>query len=1058
MNRWDRVTELFERALALDTAERALFLDRQCGEDAALRSEIDSLLDSYSAAPAFFDDLGSGVVGRSIGGLFGSPLPIAPGTALGAYEVEAPIGGGGMGIVYRARDRRLDRTVALKFIAPELTDDPAARERLIREARAAAALDDPRIAGIYAIEEAPDGRLFLVMPYYTGQTLKQRLAGGRLESDEAVAIMIEVAEGLARAHRAGIVHRDVKPANVMITEDGAVKVLDFGVARRMKGTGPTRSGATLGTAAYMAPERVRGEPADPRSDVWSLGVVLYEMLAGVRPFQADSEPALLYAVLESSPVPLRSHAPGLPAALEQLVEQMLSKDAALRPADAGAVAEALRNPASPAPRLRPALPRSAVRRVGMAAALAGLIGLALVATRMKSSPAGPPTAAPAAIAVLPFVIRGDPGLDYLRDGMVHLLSTKLDGLGNLRAVDPHALLATLGPARDAPDPAAGRDAAARFAAQGFVLGTIVRLGQGIELSASIYGADGALRATATAMAKEEAGLSDAVDELVRALVAHRLADDGAPLAGLAAMTTRSLPALRSYLEGEHFLRTGRPAAALAALQAAVEFDSTFGLAWYRLARAAGWIGPAELNESAAERAVRFGGGLPERTRTLIAGYRSYRMGDPLEAERAFRGILARYPEDMEALELLGETLFHNNPFLGRPAAEAREPLEHALEMDVGNRELMVHLMDLAAVEGRTADLDSLTARYVTVVPGDELPTALHAYAALRDIVREPPARWGKILSRLAAAGPGAVSDALVRVAPQLRDPGLSDRLAAMLADPSNDAPMRASGHLHRAWLAAGRGRWSAAESHWNDAGSLQPDWRLVQRVLAAAVPHSPLSPAGLDSMRAAVSRWTPPAALEDGLHEGDTAVLRTYLAGLLAWRAGDDSRLARAVAELAAPSQSGVLAPALAATLEALEHWRSDRLADAMAALDRAELRLPFHRRARSPVLEQHLNRFVRGEILRAQAADGRENAGEAGQAALRWYASLEDGYFHWGAPFVGPALLGAAEIHEREGRTAEAAAAYERFLVLWADADPELHTWLDLAHDQLARLRPTAP
>jgi hypothetical protein len=380
-------------------------------------------------------------------------------------------------------------------------------------------------------------------------------------------------------------------------------------------------------------------------------------------------------------------------------------------------------------------------------------------------------------------------------------------------------------------------------------------------------------------------------------------------------------------------------------------------------------------------------------------------------------------------------------------------------MDPDNRELMVHLMDLAAAERRTATLDTLTARYLRTEPADELPPAIHAYAALRALVLEPQAAHEQALSRLVEAGPEAILDALVRVAPQLDDLELSDRLAALLADPSQPPDLRAEGHLHRAWFAVARGRWRDAEAHWQAARSIQPERTLVYRVLTATMAHSPAAPGELDSLRAAVAAWMPGAALEDGLHEGDLDVVRTYLLGLLAWRARDEAALEHGIRDLAAlaseratraemprvPGTPG-LAAALAATLEALEHWHADRQAQALAALDRAELRIPFHHRARSPVLEQHPNRFVRAEILRSRSVDRADGASAADADALRWYASLDEGYFHWGAPLLGPALLGSAEIHERHGRSEQADAAYRRFLELWADADPELHAWVENA------------
>ena len=188
-----------------------------------------------------------------------------------------------MGVIYSAEDTHLKRTVVLKFLAPELTRDSEARDRFMQEAEAASALDHPNICTIYDVDTAADGQLFIAMAYYDGETLKARLARGPLAVADALEIAAQIARGLEKAHQAGIVHRDIKPANLMITRDGLVKILDFGVAKLRDRTSLTRTGITLGTISYMAPEQARGGGADARADLWSLGVVLYEMLTGHRP-------------------------------------------------------------------------------------------------------------------------------------------------------------------------------------------------------------------------------------------------------------------------------------------------------------------------------------------------------------------------------------------------------------------------------------------------------------------------------------------------------------------------------------------------------------------------------------------------------------------------------------------------------------------------------------------------------------------------------------------------------------------------------------------------------
>jgi serine/threonine protein kinase len=221
------------------------------------------------------------------------------------YDVLERLGGGGMGVVHRALDTRLNRHVALKFLPPELTRDDEARERFIQEAQAASALDHPNICTIHEIDATSDGQLFIAMAMYDGETLKRRIDRGPLSIAEAIDIAEQVARGLAKAHAAGIVHRDVKPANLMITTDGFVKILDFGIAKLLGMTGPTRTGSTLGTVAYMSPEQVNGDEIDPRSDVWALGAVLYEMLTGKRAFTAESELAMIGAIATRDPAPPR---------------------------------------------------------------------------------------------------------------------------------------------------------------------------------------------------------------------------------------------------------------------------------------------------------------------------------------------------------------------------------------------------------------------------------------------------------------------------------------------------------------------------------------------------------------------------------------------------------------------------------------------------------------------------------------------------------------------------------------------------------------------------------
>jgi len=242
------------------------------------------------------------------------------------YQITGRLGAGGMGVVYRAFDLRLKRYVALKFLPPNLIPDQSHRDRLLREATAASALEHPNIGAVHAIEETPDGQMFIVMSCYDGETLKDRLSHGSLPATEALDLALQVARGLREAHSKGIIHRDIKPSNLIITPQGVVKIVDFGLAKILGGVDLTQSMVTMGTAAYMSPEQALARPVDNRSDIWSFGVMLFEMLSLRLPFQGDTPTALLYAVVNSDLPPLDHLTPPL----QYIVRRCLAKSAAER--------------------------------------------------------------------------------------------------------------------------------------------------------------------------------------------------------------------------------------------------------------------------------------------------------------------------------------------------------------------------------------------------------------------------------------------------------------------------------------------------------------------------------------------------------------------------------------------------------------------------------------------------------------------------------------------------------------------------------------------------------
>lgn len=326
---WQKVTDLFHGALERPPGERAAFLDAACGDDAALRREVASLLACHDQAATFLEqpaaDLASSMSDLS------SEASLV-GRRLGHYTILRRLGHGGMGIVYLAEDTRLARMVALKALAPRHTLDERRRERLRREARAAAALTHPGIATVYALEEI-DEHLYIASEYVPGETLRQELARGPLPLAVLMDTAAQIAGALAAAHERGVIHRDLKPENVMRGPDGQIKILDFGLARFYGPDAATGSaafltdeGAILGTPAYMSPEQLRGREVDARTDVFSFGVVLFELAAGAHPFAADSPASMIARTLESDPPDLAKLMPALPAALTSLVRGCLAKD------------------------------------------------------------------------------------------------------------------------------------------------------------------------------------------------------------------------------------------------------------------------------------------------------------------------------------------------------------------------------------------------------------------------------------------------------------------------------------------------------------------------------------------------------------------------------------------------------------------------------------------------------------------------------------------------------------------------------------------------------------
>ena len=693
--RSERFDELYDRARALEPEARAAFLADACGGDAALERELGSLLVHQERAEAFFTNLAE------------TAVPPVVGHQVGQYRITGVLGSGGMGTVYRAHDTRLDREVALKFLPTYRNASPAARERFLAEARAAAALEHPNVCSVHEIGETAEGWPFIAMACYAGETLGERLVRGRIPPAEAAGISVQLARGLKAAHARGIVHRDVKPGNIMLGDDGMVRLLDFGVAK-IADLSLTDPGVTPGTVAYMSPEHTRGDPVGPATDLWSLGVVLYEMLSGKRPFRGGNDRAVIQAILHEEPEPLSANdvRPGL----NRVVKRLLRKAPEERYRNADEVLEDLareeisgdtRSPHGWMP------PRRRVLAAGAAAALLAVTLLFVPRPAGRSAAVTPPDSLlPPAIAILPFTVHGA-DLEVWREGMVDLLSMGLDGTGGIRAIDSRTLLA-----RWHQDAGAGRvgelaqalGIARETGAQYALVGSAAAAGQLIRLRADVYDVETGASVGPVQVEGPRDSMLTLVDRLgIQTLGLILEKDSGElPSIDLAAITTPSLIALKNYLDGENHYRHAEFEQASAAWTRAAQADTLFALAWYGLVEAQGWhSGGVRAYWEKLERAGRLSDRLPELERTLLQ-VRTSRLTDGGVALSTLRNAARKYPDAAEVWYELGESYHHDATPMAAPG-EAEAAFRRALALAFGDAGARSEARsELAALDGETA--------------------------------------------------------------------------------------------------------------------------------------------------------------------------------------------------------------------------------------------------------------------------------------------------------------------------------------------------------------------
>ncbi|HET8623960.1 MAG TPA: protein kinase [Gemmatimonadales bacterium] len=619
------------------------------------------------------------------------------------YRLERELGRGGMGVVYQATDRTLDRRVAIKVAHPELTEKPAIAQRFLAEARMLARIQHPNIVAIHHA-----GRIqnlhYYVMDEVPGESLRQLLnREGALPVERARAIASDIAAALHAAGGAGFVHRDVKPENVLLdAATGRALLADFGIARAPDGVvlgSTTGQGIAVGTPTYMSPEQAAGEPVDPRSDLYSLGVVAYEMLVGEPPFVGPNR-VVVSRHLTERPVPLDRACPGVPKQLAAAVRRALEKAPADRWQTGAEMQRALAGD-----RVLPRGAKRLLRAAGVAAALAIVALGGWWAIGRRGGP--PPGVDPRhSMLLLPFEnLQQDRTLGWLSDGSVSMLGLNLAQWSDLTVVEHdrlHDLLARQGLA---PGDPIGLEMARRMARDAGVW-TVVRgefswAGDTLRLVARVYDV---ATGTRVHVARVDARPGEDVRPMFDQLAARLLDLSGAPadalVRGLAATTTHSLEAFRRYLAGVELLNRWNLPAAAAEFERATAIDSTFALAYYRLAHTLSWIGMGEDSaaRAALDQASRHSEGLPEHHRIAIDAYQAFVSTDMVTARALYQRLLTRDHDDREAWNGLAESWFHDTiPNRSLAYTQAYRAFRRALAIDPAYAVPYRHVTDLLMI-------------------------------------------------------------------------------------------------------------------------------------------------------------------------------------------------------------------------------------------------------------------------------------------------------------------------------------------------------------------------